>query len=583
MAEEQIEEKELTLEAVQAVARKDFLAWWETYTKILNKDAQLIEPRANFLQRHISEVVKWLQKNKHPIRLIVLKPRQMGSSTITTAVMTHFLRANPNISACMMGDELDTSQNLMNMVNRYVENDTLEWGQTYSTSRGEFSNGSKIVKETANDAGAGRSMTLQALLCSEVAHYRRAGERSGEKVLLAIRNCVPSSPNTIVIEESTPNGAGGAFYNTWQSAVEFETYRKGNHGNGYIRIFAAWHDFDENIAPAQDLSLTFREEDLKTRFKLEDTQLAWRRRCVKEKCAGDSKQFEQEYPSDPVSCFLTSGRPRFDIDGIAFQEKCLKEPTTGVIDVPSNMTRPIFRVTEPAEAWVWVWETPRENGRYLVSVDCMTGISQVSGKDPDAHSILVLRAGYHDETGAFVRPRVVARVRPPCRVDIDVLADFVGRLSIYYGGCLVVPEVNGPGLALIELLKADAVNIYQREIFNLRESKRSKALGWQTTDKTRRMIIEELASQIRDYNEKDSGIYVSCKQILEQMRSFVVSDSGRPEASAGRHDDDVLALAIGNCTIAGATRYNEPQAMRQMPRDLAYTLNDRRMRLSSFS
>lgn len=582
MAEEQIKEKELTLEAVQAVAQKDFLAWWETYTKILNKDAKLVAPRANYLQRHVSEVVKWLQKNNYPIRLIVLKPRQMGSSTITTAVMTHFLKANSNISACVMGDELDTSQNLMNMVNRYAENDTLEWGQTFSVSRGEFSNGSKIVKETANDAGAGRSMTLQALLCSEVAHYRRSGERSGEKVLLAIRNCVPSSPNTIVIEESTPNGAGGAFYNTWQAAVDFEMFQAGNRGNGYIRIFAAWHHFEENVDNGAELNLTFREQELQARFALTDNQLAWRRKCVKEKCAGDNKQFEQEYPSDPVSCFLTSGRPRFDIEGITYQEKNLKEPIHGVIDLPSHMTRPIFRTTEPSDAWVWLWELPRENARYLVAVDCMTGISQVSGKDPDAHSVLVLRAGYYDAANVFIKPQVVARVRPPCRVDIDVLADFVERMSVFYGGCLVVPEVNGPGLALIELLKAEAVNLYQREIFNLRESKRSRALGWQTSDKTRRMIVEDLASQVRDFNEKDSGILVMCKTILEQMKSFVISESGRAEASAGRHDDDVLALAIGNSTMAGATRYNEPRALRRLPRDLEHLMGQSRTKTSSF-
>lgn len=576
-------EKEITLETVQAIARKDFLVWWETCTRILNKDAKLIAPRANYLQRRASEIVKWLQKNKHPVRLVVLKPRQMGSSTITSAIIAHFLRSNPNTTACLLGDELDTSQNLLNMVNRYVENDILDWGQTYSQSRGEFSNGSRLVKETANDPGAGRSMTLQALLCSEVAHYRRAGERSGEKVLLAIRNCIPSSPNTIVIEESTPNGAGGAFYNTWQSAVEFEDFKKGIMGNGYIRVFAAWHDFDENVAPADDITPTFREQELKERFELDDNQIAWRRSVVKLKCGGDSKQFDQEYPSDPVSCFLTSGRPRFDQDGLSFQEKNIKDPICGVIDVPMQMTRPIFRVTDPQESWVWLWEMPQENGCYLVSVDCMTGSSQISGKDPDAHSVLVMKSGFHDAGGVYHKPKVVARVRPPCRVDIDVLADFVLRLSSFYGGCLIVPEVNGPGLALIELLKEDGANIYQREIFNLRESKRSKALGWQTTDKTRRMIIEELASQIRDHNEKDSGIFVMCKTILDQLRSFVVSESGRPEASSGKHDDDVLALAIGNATLMGATRYISPKAIREMPKDLRDIFQTRKTALSSFS
>jgi hypothetical protein len=121
-------------------------------------------------------------------------------------------------------------------------------------------------------------MTLQALLCSEVAHYRRAGERSGEKILLAIRNCVPAKPDTIVIEESTPNGAGGAFYNTWQNAVEFDDYKKGQTGNGYVRVFAAWHDFEENQEKeTEPLELSFKEQSLRDEFSLTDNQLAWRR------------------------------------------------------------------------------------------------------------------------------------------------------------------------------------------------------------------------------------------------------------------------------------------------------------------
>ena len=414
-------QEELTIEAIQAVAKSDFLAWWEAFTKILTKDAKLINPKANYLQKHIAQVVRWLKKNQKPIRLVVLKPRQMGSSTITSAIVTHFIRANDNSTACVLGDELDTSQNLLNMVNRYIENDEMDWDQTFSISKGELSNGSRIAKETANDPGAGRSMTLQALLCSEVAHYRKAGERSGEKILLAIRNCVPSSPNTIVIEESTPNGAGGVFYNTWQNAVTFDEFKIGNTGNGYIRIFAAWHDFEENKESIPEpLELSFKEQSLKDEFKLSDEQLAWRRRVIKEKCGGDAKQFEQEYPSDPISCFLSSGRPRFDLSGIAAIEKRIREPVYGTIDVPTSHTKPIFRACSQSESWALIWEEPMENGRYLLSVDCMTGNSQISGVDPDSHSALVLRAGYFNIDGDWIKPALVARVRPPCRVDIEI-------------------------------------------------------------------------------------------------------------------------------------------------------------------
>lgn len=87
----------------------------------------MVNPVANYLQRRVAEIVSFMRDNQKPIRLVVLKPRQMGSSTITSAVITHFVRSVPNVSACLIGDELDTSQNLFNMVNRYIENDSLDW------------------------------------------------------------------------------------------------------------------------------------------------------------------------------------------------------------------------------------------------------------------------------------------------------------------------------------------------------------------------------------------------------------------------------------------------------------------------
>jgi hypothetical protein len=55
---------------------------------------------------------------------------------------------------------------------------------------------------------------------------------------------------------------------------------------------------------------------------------------------------------------------------------------------------------------------------------------------------------------------------------------------------------------------------------------------------------------------------------VSELRGFVVAENGRPEAATGKHDDDVLALAIGLATIEGATTYTEPKAIRNLPPDL---------------
>lgn len=51
------------------------------------------------------------------------------------------------------------------------------------------------------------------------------------------------------------------------------------------------------------------------------------------------------------------------------------------------------------------WERPRSGYRYLVSIDTMTGASQVAGLDPDCHSVTVWRKGYWEPGPSGLRHR----------------------------------------------------------------------------------------------------------------------------------------------------------------------------------
>jgi hypothetical protein len=64
------------------------------------------------------------------------------------------------------------------------------------------------------------------------------------------------------------------------------------------------------------------------------------------------------------------------------------------------------------------------------------------------------------------------------------------------------------------------------------------------------------------------GINIYCPNILSELKTFVITDSGKAEAMSGNHDDDVLALSIAIATIDGATPYLAPSSTRGLPRDL---------------
>jgi len=111
-------------------------------------------------------------------------------------------------------------------------------------------------------------------------------------------------------------------------------------------------------------------------------------------------------------------------------------------------------------------------------------------------------------------------------------------------------------------------DLYQREIFNQREQKFAAALGWETTSKTREMLIENLARAIREWDKDNEGIDIFDAHALAELNHFVKKADGRSEASTGHHDDDVLSIAIGLLLIEHATTYTVERGQNIIPPDL---------------
>ena len=561
--------------------RSSPLLWFEVFGRILDKSGQIVSPRANEYQKKILQAYLYAQKKQVPCRLICLKPRQKGSSTISTALAYTHLR-NFRSGACFVGNKDKTTQNLLSMMRRYNDSDKFPWGNSGKVlaEGGNWTHGSRVVSETAGSSDPGRSGTFQVLLCSEVAHWASDGIRSADTILNGLLNCTPYLADTLVVMESTPNGAAGAFYERYQKAIPLEDFLAGKPCDGYVRIFSPWYEFsdseDKLDPPAVshlESTLTLEEKEIMDRYNLNLGHISYRRRTIATECQGDSRMFNQEYPSNEEDCWLASGRLRFDHEGMKAVERLVRTTPAqkGVLDLQYNDTKVVWRNTAENESVFTMWEPPKVGCSYLLAVDVMTG-SQASGKDPDCHAALVLRAPYVCN-GMQHKAAVVARLSPPCRYDLDVLASFVARLSKFYGNCLVIPEVNGPGLALIELLKQYAeVTMYRRQSFDQLSNKTSEKLGWQTSDGAgrtgnRSMLIERLAASIRD---QELDVY--CPSILSQMRAFIVTDKGKAEAIHGKHDDDVMSLAIGLFCISGATSIQEVVTYRQMPADLRAVL-----------
>ena len=567
---------------IDDATRRSTAVWFESdHCKIYPKNRAdgLITPVCNVLQTRAQLVASKFEELGLPVRIIGLKPRQKGSTTFFSAMDYTFLRRQ-SASAILIGGQYSQVQECWDMISVYNAHDTFSWDNDgeVNTEAGKWSNGSKLRPETAKDALAGIGGTHQVLHCFEVARWARTGAAASGAVLTNIMKCVPNLPNTLIVLESTAEGQSGAFYEKFIDAPDAEKFLSGEitvMPGSFVRVFAAWFEFEDSAMRLTELQKQEIRDTLDSDEEFEGEkeliekygvtgddgvlrlgktvkghdvweQLAWRRWSIRNECDKDKNIFDRDYPHSWETAFQKSGNLRFNGTGLRVMRRraALLPARHGVIENASG--RYVFRQTQKNEATHTMFEPPTRACRYILVVDPMTGISQTSGEDPDYHSALVIRAGFWNTKGHYIRKALVARV-VQCRWDIDVFEEQVWRLARLYGnavGCKIAIEMN-MDRGITELLKLRNADLYMRELFNRREEKTTKAFGYSTNEKTREVLVERLAGEIREWDTPGRGIDVFCLDALTELDNFVRKDNGRCEAAEGHHDDDVITLGLG--------------------------------------
>ena len=229
---------------------------------------------------------------------IVLKARQVGITTYVAARFFIQTITQPGTLTMQVAHDRESAEEIFRIVKRFWEYLRIREG----TLRTSYCNARQIVFPnldseyivTAADENAGRGCTIQNLHCSEVSRWGL----KGEEALASLRAAVV--PDGEIVLESTPNGAGGLFYEEWQRADE----------TGYTRHFYPWW-FEESYAVSAGesiLPLTEEEQELAEIHGLTLGQIAWRR----VQWASLRGLASQEYAEDAVSCFRASGECVFD-------------------------------------------------------------------------------------------------------------------------------------------------------------------------------------------------------------------------------------------------------------------------------
>lgn len=473
-------------------------------------------------------------------RDVILKARQIGMTTEEQARdVWHFLTV-PGARVTMMVQSIDDADSPARKAKRvfdtYFESLAglgliLNFGKSPAGvwTLPERDAVLRIVEAGASKAAAqkkGRGDTVTRLHATELAFW----EFPRESLLAVESSVVAPELGGEVVYESTPNGVGGKFYDDVQAA---------SRGAGSTTLhFYPWFmdpQYRVPLEPGEHFEPeTDREKQLVT-LGVSQEQLKWYRRKVQ--ATGSQADVDQEYPSDPDTCFLLSGRPFFSHEKV--EEMRLKAMVSGPVATLH------FRF-DGAHGELRVWELPKKGSRYVVSLDPSEG----TGGDPLGGHVMERGTGHIVATlhGQF-KPHAAAKAacyKPPAMVA-NLQPPHIG-IGYWYNTAMVGVERNNHGHAVLQAIDREH---HYPNIFRHHDQKP----GWINNEVTRTKALSDLDNAIRE-----GSLTTRDLATLGEMRTFITNARGRVEAARGSHDDLVLALAIGRdiLTIPEPPRGNAP-------------------------
>ena len=530
----------------------------ENLLKIKDKNSKIVPFKLNEPQTKLYNTIKELKQQHKPVRIIILKARQMGFSTLTEAILFKETATKHNVTSGIIAHESKATNNLFNMSKLYYDNLPEPMKPQLQNRNAQeliFNNptntglNSKIICMTA-DKDAGRSGTYNFLHLSEFAFW----QGNKEEAFTSLMQTVPNNENSIVIIESTANGYE-YFKTLWDKATNKET--------DFVPVFVGWNELTEYSIPYTGFKKTEEEITLQKNYNLTDDQLEWRRWCIRNNCAGDIKKFNQEYPICPEEAFISSGNCVFDTEIIHNRLGELKKPLkVGWFEYDYDDTLPALgkltslntpypkykisniRWHEDKNGYIKIYEVPDSP---VVTDYAIGGDTAGSGSDYFVAHVINVKTMSQ-----------VATLRH--QMNADLYAKQVYCLAMYYKKALVGIESNFDSFPIKELERLGYRHQYIRKNENKINGRSMQEYGFRTDMRTRPEIISNLQQFVRQYSN-----LINDRDTLAEMLEFIYNKDMRPEAQEGSHDDLVMALAISLKIRDQAYRPNQAIEMQQDP------------------
>ncbi len=525
------------------------------YLRIKTKDMDIIPFMPNSSQNRILDAIQKARKAHKPVRIAVLKARQMGVSTLSQAILYAFSSLRANINSFVIADDEDGASALFKMNEIFWEfMDKLHRHmcprkKNSSEKKLEFDKKRSLIRiETANNRRAGRKYTLHLVHASEVGFWPRFRE-----TMRGMMQAVADRPETIVILETTANGTND-FCKFWRRIER-------DHKDGttqWTPIFLPWNEHAEYQRPfttgyERDMfesSLTGKEVELRKEFNLTMEQLHWRRWKISNDFTGDEEGFEVEFPLSPEQAFKSTAKNVFPEKVIKAHQSNIAAPRM-VGDLYMDDRRPVFMPSK--DGHLRIFELPKAGHRYVIGVDSCEGSTR---GDFAACEVI-------DRTTWTQVATLHGRIPP------EIIGQLAFDLGIYYKMALVCPELNGPGFSTVsKLTELGYPNLCRRKKSVIDEKSMSiietEEIGWRTDAKSKGIIVREMAEGLRNL------LFVIKNQAtLDEFSNYVVKDVAEDGhvkygADEGYQDDRAIALMIAQHYARNLPDF-EPELHEEMP------------------
>lgn len=526
--------------------RHDFEYWCARCVTIKDKESGGDKTFVlNAPQRRVASLLESDRLAGKPLRMIMLKARQWGGSTLIQMYMAwiqSYHRRNWHSLIC--AHVKDTSATIRGMYSKLLTHYPPElWDGDEPPRFGSYERslnvreiagrGCRVTIGSSENQEAVRGADYAMAHLSEVAFWNDTPSKSPDKFIRAICGAIALSPLTLVVMESTANGIGNYFHQEWcrskagksdKRAVmvpwyEIEIYRKPLTRREMPTL---WDSLDEYERALWDKGLTLE-------------MINWYHHKRRE--YPSQTMMQAEYPTDDTEAFVNTGHNVFPNEQIeALRNQCAEPIKRGEVEGaesngPGMLRGARFR--ESTTGNLTVWEEPRaDNSRYIVAVD-------IGGRalSSDWSVIAVIDNGGE-------KPRIAAQWRG--HTDHDRLTWKSAAIARWYNNALLVIESNtletentegDNSPYVLNQLRDHYRNLYIR---NENDGQGGGKIGFHTNRATKALVINDLIARVRDgdYIERDTS---AC----DEMGVYELKSGGAYGAKAGYHDDILMTRAIG--------------------------------------